>query len=72
MQFFDISGYLTSSEVWKDTGIVPAQVDLDQQAVGNIPPALTFDNAAHMNNATRAAVLAKLKDLVQHLRWYPN
>lgn len=72
MQFFDLSGYLTSLEVWNDTGITPTQADVDQQALGNIPPSLTLDNAAHMNSTARAAVSTKIKQLIQALRWYPN
>lgn len=72
MQFFDLSGYLTSPEVWNDTGITPTQADFDQQALGNIPPSLTLDNAAHMNSTARTAVSGKIKQLIQVLSWYPN
>lgn len=72
MQFFDLSGYLTSSEIWNDTGITPTQADLDQQALGNIPPSLTLDNAAHMNSTARTAVAGKIKQLIEALRWYPS
>lgn len=69
-QFYDLGAYLTSSQVWADTGITPTQADLDQQALGNLAPSLSLDNAAHMNAKTRTAVAAQLKARVLELGWY--
>lgn len=69
-QFFDLGGYLCSSQVWADTGITPTQTDLDQQALGNLAPSLSHDNAAHMNATARQAVAKQLKLKVQDLGWY--
>lgn len=69
-QVFKLSAYLAGAEVWQHTGITPTQQDLEQQALGNIPPSLTRDNAAHMNAAAKAAVALQLKAFVQTLGWY--
>jgi hypothetical protein len=69
-QFFELAEYLTGSEIWTDTGITPTQDDLDQQAMGNIPPSLTIDNSAHMNATARAAVAEKLRLFILGLGWY--
>lgn len=69
-QFYDLSAYLTSTQVWTDTGITPTQADLDQQALGNLAPSLSSDNAAHMNAKARTAVAAQLKAKVLELGWY--
>lgn len=69
-QFFDLGGYLTSAQVWVDTGLTPTATDLAEQAIGNLPPSLSSDNLAHMNATARAAVTLKLKALVISLGWY--
>lgn len=69
-QFFDLGGYLSSSQVWTDTGISPTSQDLAEQALGNLPPSLSSDNAAHMNATARTAVAAKINQLIQNLGWY--
>lgn len=68
--FYDIGAYLTGTQVWVDTGINPTQEDLDQQALGNLPPSLSIDNLAHLNPAARAAVVEQLKAKVISLDWY--
>lgn len=69
-QFFDLGGYLASSQVWTDTGITPTSQDLAEQTLGNLPPSLSSDNAAHMNATARAAVAVKINQLIQALGWY--
>lgn len=69
-QFFDLGAYLSSPQVWTDTGITPTAQDQAQQALGNLAPSLSSDGLAHMNATTRAAVANKLKALVQSLGWY--
>lgn len=58
-RFVDIQSYLTSAQVWEDTGITPTEEDLEQQALGNKPPSLSADNL-HMNSAANEAVVYNL------------
>lgn len=58
-RFIDIQSYLTSAQVWEDTGITPTAEDLEQQALGNKPPSLSADNL-HMNSAANHAVVYNL------------
>lgn len=69
-QFFDLGGYLTSAQIWTDTGVTPTATDLEQQAIGNIPPSLAAGDGAHMLPVARAAVALKLKAIVLALGWY--
>jgi hypothetical protein len=69
-QFFDLGGYLTSAQIWTDTGVTPTTTDLEQQAIGNIPPSLAAGDGAHMLPVARAAVALKLKAMVLALGWY--
>jgi hypothetical protein len=69
-QFFDLGGYLVSPQIWTDTGVMPTATDLEQQAIGNIPPSLAAADGAHMLPVARAAVALKLKAMVQSLGWY--
>lgn len=58
-RYIDLSGYLTGTQVWADTGISPNSADLSQQALGNLPASLSID-AGHMNSATEQQVIDKL------------
>ncbi|MBF8802205.1 hypothetical protein [Pseudomonas asiatica] len=69
-QFFDLGGYLTDVQIWADTGVTPTAADLEQQAIGNLPPSLATSDGAHMLPVARAAVALKLKAMVQSLGWY--
>lgn len=69
-QFFDLGGYLSSADIWTDTGVSPTATDLAEQAIGNIPPSLAAADGAHMLPAARAAVALKLKALMISLGWY--
>jgi erythromycin esterase-like protein len=69
-QFFNLSAYLSSAQVWADTGITPTSSDLAQQAMGNLAPSLSLDNVAHMNATARAAVAQQLKAMIIGLGWY--
>lgn len=66
--FLDVSGYLTGSQVWTDTGITPTQTDLDQQALGNKPPSLSVDNL-HLNGPGYEAVRDLINDRMTTLGW---
>lgn len=62
--FFDTRAYLSSPQLWEDTGITPTQADLDAQAIGVKPPSVSADNA-HLNPAGYTALATKL---AEHLR----
>lgn len=57
--FIDIGAYLTSAQVWTDTGLKPTAEDLRQQALGNLPPSLAADRQ-HLNGIANAAVVNNL------------
>ncbi|UPK64674.1 hypothetical protein MYP14_04740 [Rhodococcus pyridinivorans] len=69
-RYFDLNGYLTSTQVWTDTGVTPTQADLDEQALGNKPPSLSSDNG-HLNTVGYTAVAARLVDRAASLGWIP-
>lgn len=58
-KFIDLGAYVTSAQIWTDTGVTPTQTDLDQQALGNLPPSLAKDSL-HMNAAANTAVTRNL------------
>jgi hypothetical protein len=68
--YIDVQGYITSPQVWIDTGITPTADDLAQQALGQKPASLSVD-AGHLNDA---AYLALNKNVIQprfrQLGWY--
>lgn len=57
--FIDIGAYVTSAQIWTDTGIKPTATDLAQQALGNLPPSLAADRQ-HLNGIANAAVVNNL------------
>lgn len=59
LAFIDLHEYVTGAQIWADTGIVPTQTDLDQQALGNKPPSLSADDQ-HLNAAAYQAVVDNL------------
>lgn len=68
--FVDVSAYITGTQVWADTGITPTQADLDQQAIGNKPPSLSFDNG-HLSEVADAAITNNLiAPRLTELGWY--
>ena len=69
-RFFDLAAYVTSPDIWTDTGITPTQADLDEQALGNKPPSLSAD-AAHLNTAGYNAVNNRIRDNLIALGWLP-
>jgi hypothetical protein len=68
-RFVDLGGYLTSAQVWNDTGITPTSDDLAQQALGNKPPSLSADDL-HLNTAGNNAVIALFEETLTALGWY--
>lgn len=69
-QYFDMLAYLSSSQIWVDTGITPTSADLANQAIGCLAASLSRDNDAHMNPTARAAVAVKLRAFIASLNWY--
>lgn len=69
-QYFDLLAYLSSQQVWVDTGITPTAADRKDQADGCLPASLSRDGMAHMNAATRAAAANKLRSFIASLNWY--
>jgi hypothetical protein len=68
-QFVDVLGYITSPQVWIDTGITPTAEDLAQQALGNKPPSLSIDKG-HFNDAGYTAVANLIAAAVAALGYY--
>ena len=67
--YFEVNDYLTSNQLWIDTGIKPTDIDLAEQAMGNKPPSVSSD-AGHLNGAGYLAVSNRLKAHIQTLGWY--
>ena len=67
--YFDLQGYMTSPQIWIDSGVTPTQADLDAQARGNKPPSLSLDDL-HFNAAGDAAIAKALRRFVVALGWY--
>lgn len=49
-RYIDLSGYLTSPQVWVDSGLTPTETDLEQQERGVKPVSLSSDDL-HQNTA---------------------
>lgn len=67
--FFDLRAYLSSPQLWIDTGISPTALDLQQQANGLKPTSVSVD-AAHLNNAGNTAVAKQIRARLTSLGWY--
>lgn len=67
-RFVDILEYITSPQVWVDTGITPTEDDLAQQLLGNKPPSLSRDTA-HFNDVANAAITKLIKNKLASLGW---
>lgn len=68
--FLDVSGYLTGSRVWADSGITPTDADLREQELGNKPPSLSTD-AGHLTGQANTAIANHLiAPRLTALGWY--
>lgn len=68
--YIDVQSYLSSSQLWIDTGITPTQDDLNHQAAGRKPPSISADNG-HLNEAGSTAVVNNLiNPRLVSLGWY--
>lgn len=78
----DVYGYLVGSaefkaknpgrDIWVDTGIVPDEIDLTLQAMGNIPLSLAGDGIHPGPQARRAIATHQLGPRMVQLGWYPG
>ncbi|KTS90662.1 hypothetical protein NS183_07700 [Microbacterium testaceum] len=69
-RYIGMKEYLTSAQVWTDTGLTPDSADLAQQALGNKPPQLSLYTSGsypsgtvdplHMNPVAETAVIQNL------------
>lgn len=67
--FIDLRAYLSSPQLWEDTGLIPTALDLQQQASGLKPTSVSVD-AAHLNAAGNTAVAAFIRTRLAALGWY--
>ena len=67
--FVDLRAYLSSSQLWDDTGITPTSLDLSQQASGLKPTSVSVDSA-HLNAAGNTAVANLIRTHLSILGWY--
>lgn len=67
--YVDINGYLSSSQVWIDTGITPTATDTSDQATGIIPTSLRF-NGGHLNAAGYTAVALMVGNIIAAQGWF--
>lgn len=51
-RYIDMQEYLTSAQIWLDTGLTPDATDLAQQALGNKPPQLSLYTAGSWPSGT--------------------
>lgn len=71
-RYLNVAAYLSSAQVWIDTGITPTATDLAQQALNNLAPSLGLpaDNV-HLNPTTNRAIVQNLiKPRLYALGWY--
>lgn len=67
--FLDLRAYLSSPQLWDDTGLTPTALDLSQQASGLKPTSVSVD-AAHLNAAGNTAVANLIRTRLATLGWY--
>jgi hypothetical protein len=68
-QYVDSINYISSSQVWVDTGITPTAADILAQEAQTLPPSLTSDGI-HFNAALNTAFTAIIKNKLNTLGWF--
>lgn len=68
-RFFDLNAYVTSAQVWTDTGVTPTPDDLTKQSNGVLPLSLSRDGGTHLTDATEAAVVSALRVKMLAMGW---
>lgn len=68
--YIDVQGYLSSTQLWVDTGLEPTQADEDAQAVGTTPPSALAD-ALHLIPLVYTAIQQnQVKKRMLDLGWF--
>lgn len=67
--YFDTRAYLSSPQLWEDTGITPTQADLDAQAIGVKPPSVS-ENDSHLGPVGYAAVAKRVREHLRGLGYF--
>lgn len=66
--FLDVHTWVTSDQLWTDTGITPTPADLEAQALGNKPDSVSQD-PGHFNDAGNTALAALIAQRLTALGW---
>lgn len=66
---FDVIPILTGTQIFTDLGITRTAADIQQQALGNVPPSLHVDSA-HLTTAASDYLLDKLIAFIAAKNWY--
>ncbi|MFD1213802.1 hypothetical protein ACFQ36_17325 [Arthrobacter sp. GCM10027362] len=69
--FVDLAGLVTDLGAWARTGLHPTWADLQQQALGNMPPSLSR-NSAHLNARGYQALREVIDGRLRELNWAPS
>lgn len=70
--FWDIQAYLSSPQVWTDTGVTPTAADLEQQARGSMPQSLARapGDTIHLSDHASRSVAKQIAQKLTDLGWY--
>lgn len=66
---FDIEPIILGEQIFTDLGIPRTQADIEQQALGNLPPSLAHD-AGHFNKQTNLYIASKLANFILAKKWF--
>lgn len=66
--YIDLGVMLSEPTIWAETGVTPTTADLEQQALGNLPPSLGADTQ-HMNTTARAVAAARIAAKITAVGW---
>lgn len=67
--YVDVNSYLSSPQVWIDSGVTPTATDATDQANGVIPTSLRY-NGGHLNGAGYTAVAKMVGDIIEAQGWF--
>ncbi|MDQ7775246.1 MAG: hypothetical protein Q4615_10465 [Paracoccus aminovorans] len=70
--YWDIRAYLSSPQIWTDTGFTPTSADLEAQALGQMAPTLAraVGDVNHLNDTASMAVAHQIAQKLISLEWY--
>lgn len=66
--FVDVEEWITSGQIWADTGTTPTIEDSTQAAIGNKPPSLSMDDK-HWNTTGSQGLIVLIKRQLNTLGW---